>query len=206
MHGILQKKPGKTVFDLPSDVIRVSYCKDSGGLPDDACGFDPRGHRVATGWFVRGTEPTTYCDRHVLCTVDTVHGGVSHGFCPEEETAKRALIRVTRHFPMQIVVSDAQYVWRGEPSVIAPNPAESQAYFEASIPDFCGRSVTNTPFNRSCSAHTELQPPEEKYPQQGEALSTEPPGRSIPTPWDAERIPNKREEEIPPGNSPEEED
>ena len=68
------------------------------------------------------------------------------------------LIQAERHFPMQILVSDAQYVYRGDPTAIPPNPHEDQAYFEEGLPDYCGRSHTKTPFNRSCPRH--LLPPE----------------------------------------------
>ena len=156
MHLILKKNDGKTVFNVPSNVVKMTYCKDSGKLMDDACLFDPRGDRSEVGWFVKGNTPTESCDCHILCDVDE-NGGVSHGFCPEEFVKKAGLIRVDRNFPIPILVSDAQYVYRGDPCSVMPNPQSDQAYFELPTNDSCGRSYTKTPFNRSCPIHTEPQ-------------------------------------------------
>jgi hypothetical protein len=58
---------------------------------------------------------------------------------------------------MQILVSDAQYVYRGDPLLHMPNPNTGQAYFEGEAQTFFGRSHTDLPFNRSCPVH--LTPP-----------------------------------------------
>lgn len=159
MHRIVEMTGGKTVFDVPSNVVKMTYCKDSGKLMDDACLFDPRGDRSEVGWFVKGNAPAGSCDRHVLCQCDR-DGGLSHGYCPEESVERVGLIRAERHFPMQILVSDAQYVYRGDPKGIAPNPDPGQAYFEPTLTDACERSHTQTPFNRSCPHHT--KPPDDE--------------------------------------------
>ena len=161
MHTIVSQTDGKRQFDVPSNVVQMSYCRDSGRLIDDACQFDPRGSRSEVGWFVKGNEPHGACDRHILCYGDR-EGGISHGFCPEESLTRVGLIRAERHFPMQILVQDAQYVYGGDPAEFFPNPNEEQAYFEGERTDFCGRSYTKTPFNRSCPHHT--QPPQEEAP------------------------------------------
>lgn len=48
-----------------------------------------------------------------------------------------------------MTVSDAQYVRRGDPARLPPNPDPTGAYFEAGETDRCGRSETKLPFNRS---------------------------------------------------------
>ena len=161
MTRLTEERGGNTRFEIPSNVVRMTYCRDSGELTDDACLFDPRGDRREVGWFVKGNLPKGSCHRHVLCHGDEA-GGISHGNCPEEEQHRVGLIQAERHFPMQILVSDAQYVYRGDPTAIPPNPHEDQAYFEESLPDYCGRSHTKTPFNRSCPRH--LLPPESSDP------------------------------------------
>lgn len=153
MHRIVAQKGGRSCFEVPGNVLQMSYCKDSGLLTDDACLFDPRGKRTETGWFVQGTEPHRACDCHVLCHIDCEGGGISHGFCPEASDCRVGLIRAVRHFPVQVTVTDAQYVWRGDPRGMPPNPDAGQAYFEATLPDFCGRSALANPFNRSCGMH-----------------------------------------------------
>ena len=157
MREICREKGGRKRFEIPPDVVQISYCRDSGMLTDDACLFDPRGARTQTGWFVKGTEPHNTCTCHILCQSDAEHGGVSHGFCPVESQKKIALIRVERHFPKQVLVTDAQYVWRGDPQSLPPNQNATGAYFEQGLSDFCGRSYTQTPFNRSCQVHTEQE-------------------------------------------------
>lgn len=127
--------------------------------------MDPRGNRSEEGWFIRGTEPHAVCNCHVPVWVNP-SGGVCGADCPIEDSKRVALIRVARHFPVQVTISDAQYVWRGDPQIIPQNPNSGEAYFEASLPDYCGRSATETPYNRSCAGH------------QTEYL----------TPWDTERF------------------
>lgn len=105
---------------------------------------------MSAGWFVKGTEPRAVCDRHILCKVAGADGGVLHG--GEEMTAAGrtvALIRVERRFPIPVTVSDAQYVYGGDPAVLARNTDASRAYFDLSPEQLCGRSDTARPFNRS---------------------------------------------------------
>ena len=144
-------------FEVPSSLVKVSYCKDSGKLPCEACGYDPRGDRTAVGWFVRGTEPREMCDCHVLCDCDTVYGGVCHAACPEAFRKKVALIRVERRFPIEVIVRDAQYVYRGDPSEMPPNPDPSQAYFASHYQGFFGTSNVKSPYNRSCIGTHDLE-------------------------------------------------
>ncbi len=153
MRAVVSNHAGRTEFSVPENVISVTYCKDSGKLMTDACRYDPRASRAEIGWFVKGTEPTEFCDCHVLCEYDSVHGGICHGNCPEEERTQIALIRVDRAFPMQVLVSDAQYVWHGDPVEMPANTNENQAYFAATHKEYCGISPGNKPYNRSCSAH-----------------------------------------------------
>jgi hypothetical protein len=83
MSDIVEEKGGKDRFDVPQNVIRASYCKDSGKLLSDACGYDARGNRSEIGWFLKENMPTSFCDCHVLCNYDSDHGGISHGNCPD---------------------------------------------------------------------------------------------------------------------------
>lgn len=153
MHGITDVCGGGRSFETPSSLVKVSYCKDSGKLPCEACGFDPRGDRTAEGWFVRGTEPREMCDTHVLCEYDSVNGGVSHGNCPSENCKRVALLRVERSFPEEIYVADAQYVYRGDPLQMEPNTNQGEAYFAPFLKESIGKSRVKNPFHRSCSEH-----------------------------------------------------
>ena len=156
MTQIVRKKGCTEAFEVPSDVIRVSYCKDSGLLPASACEHDARGSRRELGWFVRGTEPKTTCTCHVLCAYDTQNGGISHGSCPSQDCESVGLIRVERHFPIQVTMDDAQYVYRAPPAELPPVTDENAPYFASILTDFCGISKGKTQFNRSCPYHAEI--------------------------------------------------
>ena len=147
----------QTRFEVPETVIQASYCRDSGKLMSDACVCDPRGDRSEIGYFLKGTEPLDACDCHILCDYDTVHGGVSHGSCPEHCLEKVGLIQVNRSFPIQILVTDAQFVYCGDPKELPINEDPAQPYFASSPNSFCGVSHGNKQFNRSCSVHLYLQ-------------------------------------------------
>ncbi len=165
MSRIVRTKGGKASFDLPGDVVKVSYCKDSGALLGEACAKDPRGSREAIGYFVRGTEPKTVCSCHIFCEYDTEGGGVSHGHCPADASSLVGLIQVERHFPVEVTVSDAQYVYRGDPKDLLPNDDANQAYFAATLTDFCGVSKGSVQFNRSCLLHfAKEEDPEMRVP------------------------------------------
>lgn len=152
MHRLVTMRESKTTFSVPANLVKCTYCKDSGCLPGQFCSMDPRGSRNEVGWFVRGSEPGKICSCHIPVTVNSA-GGVCGADCPMNNTGRVALIRVERHFPVQVTVSDAQYVWRGDPKIIPPNSNSAQAYFEAVLSDYCGRSNTQTPYNRSCAGH-----------------------------------------------------
>ena len=161
MSDIVEEKGCRASFDIPQNVIRASYCRDSGKLLSDACGYDARGNRSEIGWFLKENIPTAFCDCHVLCDYDGEYGGISHGNCPDEVLKRVALIKVERHFPMQIYVSDAQYVWHGDPLAIEPNETDTRPYFAKTVSGYYGLSPVSHPFNRSCTAH--LQPPDEDW-------------------------------------------
>ena len=99
-------------FTRSDHVIEATYCMDSGKLMTEACRADPRGNRSERGYFAKGTQPLEYCDVHRLVAYDSVHGGVASPDCPAENLKYVGLINVSRSFPVQIYVTDAQYTWR----------------------------------------------------------------------------------------------
>ncbi len=169
MRRILAVTGGRTEFEIPSDVVCLTYCRDSGKICTDSCLCDARGSRMASGWFVLGTEPQEACDRHVLCAVAGNDGGVLHGTDGSEDARPVALIRVERHFPVQVSVTDAQYVYRGDPALLPPNPKKDEAYFESGLSDFCGRSESRVPFNRSADPLSADLPPNDDPPRRSSA-------------------------------------
>lgn len=155
MNRIVSSRPSERKFSMPSSLVYVTYCKDSGKLLCEACEKDPRGTRAESGWFEKGSEPREFCDCHVLCRYNTEVGGVCHGDCSHACCEEIGLIRVERHLPSQVFISDAEYVWRGDPTLMPPNPSQEEAYFAPMLEDYCGISRKKQQFNRSATAHKE---------------------------------------------------
>ena len=143
-------------FTYSDNIVKATYCKDSGMLLGEACSYDPRGSRAETGWFTSDTVPTQTCDVHVLVDYDKVTGGVASDGCPEGNLKKVALVRnENRSFAKQIVITDAQYVYRDhDPSLGFPT-YEGFPYFYFSIPEgtYVGRSSSVYQFNSFCTTH-----------------------------------------------------
>ncbi len=159
MTSVFECVGGEKRFSVPNTLIRASYCRDSGMLLTDVCELDPRGSREQLGWFLKDQLPTQSCTCHVACDYDSIHHGVSHGFCPNTE--KLSLIRAERNFPMQIIVGDAQYVWQKDPITTPPNQDPNQPYFAVKNRPFCGISHNKSPFNASCQIHQEPEKAQE---------------------------------------------
>ncbi len=53
-------------FKEPENLVKQSYCKDSGMIATEWCNADPRGNRVMSeAWFLDGDQPKEYCTVHV---------------------------------------------------------------------------------------------------------------------------------------------
>ena len=148
-------KEGTKHFPTDNNVIKVTYCKDSGKLMSKACYLDPRLNRAEVGYFVKGTEPRGYCDCHKIVEYDADGEGVACKDCDYEGIVNVGLIQVKRSFPMQIMVSDAQYVCRDLPNGFSIS-TDGSAYFSKMLKrnEFCGVSGGKTQFNRACALHS----------------------------------------------------
>lgn len=137
--------PLKT-FEQPSNVVKATYCMDSGKLYTDVCKHDPRGSRADVGYFTLDTVPSEPCDTHVLVKYDTQYGGgLAHAYSNPEYVKEYALIKVTdRSFPIQVSVVDAQYVYRPLPSYIEPGSYWSVPFFINTIEPGTYVGITTT--------------------------------------------------------------
>lgn len=142
-------------FSHDPDIVEYEYCRDSGMLATEACIKDARGSRVERGYFERGTEPYEYCTCHRLVNYDTVTGGVAADGCPSENTEQIGMIAVERNFPMQIYVTDAQYVYRDLGTDTAPETSASLPFFNNLYGEneYSGISNVKKQFNRFCREH-----------------------------------------------------
>lgn len=158
MHQALAVRPVRQrQFETPQGIVAVRYCKDSGLLPAQACGYDPRGDRTEYGYFKRGTEPTSYCNCHVCISYCTSGGGVATPHCPEEGCRKTALLRVHREFPRQIAVQDAPYTYGGLPFENKLDLSANEPYYAVNYDSKrnFGIPMGVIPYNRACPLHTQ---------------------------------------------------
>lgn len=71
-------------FSRPEGFVTRQICLDSGKLATDLCRRDPRGSRVRSEIFIKGTEPTQKDDTHVQVAYDTSTGMLVNDYCPSE--------------------------------------------------------------------------------------------------------------------------
>ena len=83
----------------PEGIVSKAICIDSGKLPGLYCSSDPRGSRIKTEYFAKGTEPTDTCDVHILAKVDTsskdLYGRplLAGPYCPPNLVVEKVFIR-----------------------------------------------------------------------------------------------------------------
>jgi len=137
-------------------LIKAEYCKDSGKIYSENCKYDPRGSRLEVGYFMKNSIPRLECDRHVLCDYDVVCEGIATEFCPYENIKAVSLLRINdRHFPKEIIISDADYVYKytdgSKPFSNDPN----YPYYHNYLVDgeYVGKGRGKKQFNSICIEH-----------------------------------------------------
>jgi penicillin-binding protein 1A len=172
-------EPLKT-FSLAPGVYTATYCKDSGKLLSEACRHDPRGSRAEIGYFVGGTEPTEYCDAHVLVNYDSVTKAIAHPGCPAENVIQVGLLNVQRSFPYNITVTDAQYTTQMLPLDYSyEGLTDKMPFYQNLLPEgfFSGRTSKTAFYNHICLDHpfyVETAPPETLPPDSVDSGTTDP--------------------------------
>lgn len=78
---------------MPDNLVRLEVCKDSGYLPTDLCRQDPRGNRVYTEYFAKGTEPTGYCENHVLVNVNSSNNKLANENTPANLVVGKVFVK-----------------------------------------------------------------------------------------------------------------
>lgn len=80
-------------FEIPDGFVKRAICTRSGKLATELCERDPQGSTIRTELFIKGTEPTDYCDIHVEVEIDTSTGKLATENCPPELVEKRVFIK-----------------------------------------------------------------------------------------------------------------
>ena len=148
---------GLNEFDIPNNIVKVRCCADSGKLLTSACRIDARGNRGVWCYFKAGSEPSSYCTCHITVDYDMVDGGVACRECPVENIKKVGMIQVSRSFPVQVYVTDAQYVWRQLSGGVTMSTDPTLPFFSPMLGwrKYCGISRGGRQFNRGCAVHTQ---------------------------------------------------
>ncbi len=82
-------------FEKPGGLVSVSICTVSGKRPSELCALDPRGTRVRSELFIKGTEPDaeTICDVHVIRDACTDSKKLATEFCPAPSVQSQVFIQ-----------------------------------------------------------------------------------------------------------------
>ena len=135
-------------------LIYAPYCMDSGDRYSENCLYDPRGNRLAFGYFREGTVPDKKCETHILCRYDTEGKGVADDYSGPSNLVFVSLLDIPyRSFPKEIFVTDAEFVWRNV-SGYDPRPQDQGLpYFYLTLDEgeYAGISKSKKQFNSSPS-------------------------------------------------------
>lgn len=137
-------------------LLYLPYCKDSGELFAENCILDPRGNRMEYGYFTADNKPTAICKTHVIVDYDAETEAVAHPGCPRENIIKISLLDIPyRSFPCDVVILDAEYVYRKIDMDVVRGDRFDVPYFQNALqPDgYVGRGEKKRQFNHSCYLH-----------------------------------------------------
>ena len=80
-------------FTKPDGIVTAQVCSESGKLAiAGVCDADPRGSCVRTEYFAQGTEPTDYCDHHILANICSGSGMLAGSYCPAYTTTSSVYV------------------------------------------------------------------------------------------------------------------
>ena len=134
----------------------LPYCKDSGEIFTETCEYDPRGDRMDFGYFSAKDTPDKCCTRHILCYYDKETCALASSKCPHENLVLTALLDVAdRKFPVEIFITDAEYVWRKTTPSVKPGDSYDVPYFinELGEGEYVGIGRRKKQYNSHCYLH-----------------------------------------------------
>ena len=137
---------------------KAAYCKDSGHLFCEECSLDPRGNRMEYGYFEASNMPMGACDRHIVCLYDEIAEGVASKGCPHEYLKPISLLKINdRHFPKEVIVTDADYVYIELDEATLPGDSFDVPFYVNMLKsgDYVGRGKKKKQFNCSCYIHND---------------------------------------------------
>ncbi len=143
-------------FYEAGELTEVAVCSSSGKLYNpQTCGLDPRNNQSKTLSYIPGTEPTAFCDKHILVDFCADSKCVASDACPNK--IKQALVLETeRSFPQFVYITDAQYIYRPLDSALIHVGSNRSPFFQNTIPSGVHIGVTRTDskaVNSVCQIH-----------------------------------------------------
>lgn len=114
-------------FTKPDGLVTASICMESGKLAGSLCSSDPRGSRVRTEYFEKGTAPTESCNVHRSISYCTVSNMPAGKFCPA--TVTKTQVGIVRPVPYtgSANIADKQYELHSAGSTCNVHTSESSA-------------------------------------------------------------------------------
>ena len=177
-------------FEEPSGIVKMEYCACSGKLVTEACKLDPRGSTIIkTGYYTASSVPTEACNMHVKVKVCRETGCLLGPDCDQDESnvTYRGLVKLeSRSFPMEVGVSDAQYIYRELPKDVEPGK-EGEPFFINLLDEeeYVGTSGVAHPYNEYCYKHFDKSEFEKRATEENTTVpedTTVPPDESTSPP------------------------
>ncbi len=144
-------------FDY-DELETFEYCIDSGKAPSEACALDPRGSRVAVGYYMKGDEPPKgTCDAHVIVEWCSFSNMVANDYCPN--VVPKALVREYDRSFMHgdVLIEDAKYTYRDVDYIPYDEIPDTAPFYKGTLAE--GESVGYSEYtageaiNAMCRAH-----------------------------------------------------
>ena len=91
---------------------------------------------------------------------DIAGEGVASDKCNEKDIVEVGLLNVFRSFPTEVIISDAEYVWREISETVAPDSRDAHPFFWRMMGEneYCGVSDKERQFNSACKDHCRFYP------------------------------------------------
>ena len=125
MHTAVEDNNGEITKSFSvSDLVYREFCRDSGDAYSSVCELDPRSNRRDAAYFTPDNHPGAECSSHVLCYCDEgIWRSIADDpFFEGDGDEIVALVKAPeRDFPKQIVITDADYVYRPANDVKSPD-------------------------------------------------------------------------------------
>lgn len=147
---ILHKNLPNASFKTPDNLVKATYCLDSGCVPTALCKTDIRGNRTAVGTFFPEDVPTTPCKVHQAIQYDFATKMIAGPNCPAANIKTFSMLNIVRYYEVPgVLIKDEQYTIRKFGASLLPSPPAGITYYYAKPVVVSGKKAVNT----ICTTH-----------------------------------------------------